>query len=368
MMNQKRRILIVSMTGGFGHIRAGEALLDYAKEHVSGVQAEHVDISNMNPLLKKITVKLYDTASKKLPFLWGTLYKLMDVKLISFILKKIGGINYSSSRKIKDYILKKNPDEIIFTNVIPLPLFNAGFRKNFTHTKMGVVVTDYHGHPYYNFPWLDYYFVAAAQVKEDLENIGVPKEKVTVTGIPINPRFYVQENISDLKLKYGIKNEFPVVLLIVSFRISKKDLVETTRQLLLFAPRVNVVCLTNGNAEFYQILSDNFKTHERFFSVNWTNVIEEYIKMADVVITKAGGLTVSECLSLRKPLIMVNPIPGQEEHNAEFVEKNNFGVKARHINEIINLLPKMILQAKNTQMLLIPHENPCEKIFEHILK
>src|SRR3989344_3717608 len=157
---KNKKILIVSMTSGFGHIRAGQALLDYAREHLPSVDAEHIDISNLNPLLKKITLKLYDAASKKMPFIWGAMYQMLEFKTVAFVLKKIGGINYYPGRNIRNHLLEKHPDHIIFTNVIPLPLFNTAFQKQLSHTSMSVVVTDYHGHSYYNFPWLDHYFVA----------------------------------------------------------------------------------------------------------------------------------------------------------------------------------------------------------------
>ena len=362
---KKKKVLIVSMTGGFGHIRAGEALLDFAKEHLPNISAEHVDIITINPALKKYTTILYDTVSKKFPFLWGIMYRY---PIFSFTAKKIisfRGLFYS---KIKDYIYKKNPDAIIFTNIVPLPLFANDCKKALPDVKVCVVVTDYHGHAYYNIPFIDYYFVANASVSEDLEHVGIKKEKIIIAGIPINPRFYIEENIRDLKSKYGIHNGLPVVLLIASFKISKNKLVSIVKQLLEFTPNINLICIANGNKEFYEIIKDNFKNRERFSLVHWTNVIEEYIKMSDVVISKAGGLTVSECVALQKPLIMVHPIPGQEEHNAEFIDKNNLGKKVRSANEIIQVLPNIILSTKNNAMPLFTTENPSEKIFKHLVE
>ena len=353
------------MTAGFGHIKAGQAILDYAKENLTNINVEHINITTIDSSFKKYS-KIYDTISKKFPFIWGTIYSLSDVHFFSFLVKKISIFSYFFGAKIKKYIYEKNPDVIIFTNVVPLPLFAFSFRKMFPIINMWVVVTDYHGNSYYNFSCIDRYFVANKKVGEDLEKSGVKKEKIVISGIPIGPKFYIKENIGDLKLKYSISNNFPVVLFIASFKISKNDLIVTVKQLLDFEPKINLIFVANNNQEFYNVIKNYFFEGQNLFLVNWTDVMEEYMKISDVVITKAGGLTVSECLALKKPMIIVNPIPGQEEHNAEFIEKNNFGKRVKSAKEIIKVLPEVILSSKIRQMNLIDEENPCKKIFQYI--
>ncbi len=363
----KKKILIISMTAGFGHLKAGEALLDYAKENLPDVDAEHIDVSDINPFFKNVTLKIYDMMSKKLPFLWGLLYSVTDFQPVSLMTKKLASIGWFFDGKISNYIYQKNPDAIIFTNIVVLPILAKVLDKKLVNIKIGVVVTDYHGHAYYNFSRIDYYFVGNAGVGKDLENAGVAKEKIIVTGVPINSRFYIKENIHDVKLKYGIDSDFPVVLFIASFKISKHKLVAIIGQLLALKPKITVVCIANGNQEFYDIIQSSFLARQNLLLVKWTDAMEEYMKISDVVITKAGGLTVSECLTLKKTMIIINPIPGQEEHNAEFVEKNNLGIRVKKIDQIIRVLPKMISFSKQNQMALLPQENPCKKIFQYLL-
>src|SRR3989344_525254 len=364
MISKKKKILIISMTGGFGHLRAGQALFDYAKENLPDIEPEHIDIASINPSLKKFTIKAYDFISRKIPFIWGGVYNLFDVKPIASAFKKIGMVNWSLKENVENYLYSKKPDGIIFTNVVPLPFIAKDCRKMFPNIKMGLVVTDYHGHSYYYFTFIDYYFVANAQVASDLEKVGIAKEKIVVTGIPIDPKFYLEHNIQGLKLKYGIKNNFPVALLMASFKISKKDLIALVKKLLSHTPEINLIFIANGNNELYESVKNIFFGAERFLAVKWTDAIEEYMTISDVVISKAGGLTVSECVTLKKPMIMVNPIPGQEEYNAEYVKKNNFGVKVEKLSEITELLSK-ILSEKNNQPELLLKENPSKKLFQY---
>ncbi len=359
---KKKNILIVSMSAGFGHIRAGDTLLDYAKENLSQVHAEHIDIFNTNSLFKDYS-KFYDVISKKIPIIWSLAYKLSDVKPITFIIKKIARLNIFYSRKTKNDIYQKNPDILIFT--IPPPFFSFALKKMHPNVKIGVVITDYYAHKYYQFPFIDYYFVANDEVSKNLEKIGVKKEKIIISGIPVNPRFYIKEDIEKLKSEYSVNNGLSIVLCIASFKISKKDLVFLVRQLLNFNPKINVIFIAAGKKVFYDLISRNFSGDERLSIVNWTNTMEEYIKISDVVISKAGGLTVSECLAIKKPMIIINPIPGQEEHNAEFVERIKMGVRVKNIRNVTKILPKLI-SSNNKNVTL--QKNPSKKIFQVLLK
>jgi len=360
---RRRKILIISMTAGFGHLKAGEALLDYAKQNLPNIEASHVDIADIDSSFKKHT-KIYDVISKKIPLVWGVGYKILNVSLFLLVFKKLNMFSYFLSSDIKNYIQKSNPDAILFTNVTPLPLFSFSFRRVFPNIKIGIVVTDYHGHAYYHFSFVDYYFVANESVKNDLIRAGVKKEKIVITGIPVSPAFFEKQNVSELKLTYGIINGLPTALLVASFKISKNDLVDLVQKLLGLKPQINVIVLTNNNQGFYNAIEKSIVSEERLSLVRWTDKMAEYMKISDVIITKAGGLTVSECLTLKKPMIMINPILGQEEYNAKFVQKNGFGQRVKNIDEIIEILPKIIYDAKNKQIDLTEPENPSKKIFQ----
>jgi len=351
------------MLSGFGHIRAGEALLDYAKENFKDIKIKHVDVCNIDPFFKKYA-RIYKVFTKKFPFLWGMVYKHLPTALA----KKIVFWGNITSNKIKEYVKQEKPDIIIFTNITIVPIFMADLKKILPNTKIAVIVTDYHAHPYYVFKEVDYYFVGHYKIKDSLMKIGIDKRKIIVSGIPINPKFYIKQNIKDLKKKYNIENSSPVVLFIASFRLQDKELLFILRQLLEFKPKVNLILITNGNKSLYDLANDNFPKNDKLLIINWTNMMEEYIKISDVVISKAGGLTVTECLAIKKPMIIVRPIPGQEEHNATFVQENHFGQKVDNIKDITNVLNKFILQKNNKVTEILPNGNPSKNIFEILLK
>lgn len=354
----KKNIVIVSMSSGFGHIRAGEALLNYAKENLPNINVDHFNVSNAGIFMRKYDVA-YSNIVKNAPFLWRIMYEHFPAFIINHSFFWEGFFN----KIIKNYITEKKPDAVICTNVFTVPMVADFCKKKFPNVKIGVVVTDYHGHYFYKQSLVDYYFVPTAQVKDDLVKLNILAEKIIISGIPIDAKFYRKEDISELKLKYGINNNLPVVMFSATFKISKKNLIKIIEKLLDYTPRINLIFISAGNKKIYNLINTIFKNSDRFFAVYWTDSIDEYMKISDVVIGKAGGLTVSECLVLKKPMIIINPIPGQEEHNAEFVEKNNFGKKVKNVGEIFDILQKMITNKKqNTEV--YASDNPSKKVFE----
>lgn len=361
----KKKILIISMKAGFGHIRAGDALLDYAKINLPDLQVSHVDILDIDPYLTPFS-KFYDIVVKKIPIVWQLIYFLAGYKIFYIIPKFLNIFNFAHKHKIRNYIKKENPDIILFTNVVPLPVFLAACKDLVIDKKIGVIVTDYHGNYYYVFDRVNNYFVVNGAVKNDLVKYGVAPEKIIVSGIPVSPKFYVKEDILELKNKYKIDLSLPTILLIASFKMSKNKIISLVKSILNYEPKVNLIFMANGNESLHNLIFDIFKNNKRFHSTSWTDQMHEYMKISDLVISKAGGLTTSECLALQKPIIVVNPIPGQEEYNAKFIVQNSFGVRAKDVSQIVNAFPEMIAKSKKNQVNLAIQKNSCQEIFNVI--
>lgn len=360
----KKKLLIVSMKGGFGHLRAGSALLDYAKLNFKDVDVEHIDIINVS-LFFNFLSKFYEVLVPKAPFMWGIIYKFLDNRITSFLIKILGYFNFIFGYRIRDYIKKIDPDIILITNIVCTPAVLSACKNVATDKKIFSLITDYHGHYYYKFSRIDSYFVPHSKVKDDLIKTGINSEKIIITGMPIDPKFYIEHDIKELKSKHKINNNYRTVLFLASFKISKKDLICVIEDILKSEPKVNLIFVANGNQKKYNLVK-NIRS-DRFFPVNWTNEMEEYMKISDIVVTKPGGLTISECMFLKKPMILFNPISGQEKYNAKFIEDNKFGIRAKNTNEIIMLISEYIFNPENNAYKnSFFQDNSLHKIFNNI--
>jgi processive 1,2-diacylglycerol beta-glucosyltransferase len=362
----KKKILILSMTAGSGHIRAAKALVEYAGANLPNISAEHINISDIaNPLIKLFNQDIFKLSVENWPKTWGKIYDAFDNKSMASALSKTAKLQRPFSHNLSKYLKSKDPNGVIFTYSAPAQMLASTFRKYSPHIKLSLVVTDYHGHSFYNVPNIDRLFVPNQKVKDELLRAGVEEGRMSITGIPVNPRFYLKPDIEELRSKYGLNNERPTVLFMASFLLSQPDLITAVKQLLAFDPKINLVFVASGNKDFYDAITKFFPRQDRLTVVNWTDTIDEYMRISDVVISKAGGLTVSECLNLNKPMILLDPIPGQEERNAEFIEENNLGVRIANIGEIGGALSKIGFSERKNLVSPVPQENSCEKIFKY---
>ena len=357
------------MTAGSGHIRAAKALAEYAQASLPNVSAEHINISDIaNPLIKLFNQDIFKLSIENWPKVWGRAYEAFDNRPTASVLSRASKLQRPFNYKVSKYLKSKKPEGVIFTYSAPAQMMAASFRRYSPEIKLSLVVTDYHGHSFYNVPNIDRLFVANQKVKNDLLHAGVDEEKISITGIPVDPRFYLKQDINELKRKYKIENGRPTVLFIASWAsgsLSGSGLTDLIKQLLDFEPKINLIFLASGNQEAYETVTRSFPEEKRLLAEIWTDAMDEYMKISDIVISKAGGLTVSECLSLNKPMIIFNPMPGQEERNAEFVEENSFGVKADSEREIASALSKAMLLSKDSSRSLASKDNPCTKIFQY---
>lgn len=348
------------MKTGWGHIKAAQALEEYAKNNLPDFKIHHVDLCEIEPMLGKFFEIFYDITNDRLPVVWGAVYGTFDKEPVSAAFRKVNGFQRIFKRRISRYLRRQAPDGIIFTNVIPAPMVAPPCRKLFPNIPLAVVVTDYHGHSYYNVPLIDRYFAAIPEVKDDLARAGVDEEKIEVTGIPVSQKFYDRYDRKRLKRKLGFNNDLKTVLFVS--RLSKDFVIPALEGILSMDEKINLIMVCGGNNDLYKKIKDDIPAEKNFKLVNWTNRLDEYMKISDVVISKPGGLIISECLALGKRIIMTDPIPGQEERNAEFMSKYGYGKMA--------LEPETIVAAVSESLSLPRVEiapdrpNSCAKILD----
>jgi len=351
------------MKTGWGHIRAAQALEEYAKNNLPQIKVDHVDLRAIEPRLGKFFELFYDVANDYLPLVWGAVYQTFDKPPVSAAFRKTGGFQRVFSRRIGRYLKKEAPDGVIFTNVIPAPMVAPCCKKIFPDVPLAAVVTDYHGHAYYNVPAIDRYFAPALEVKDDLVRAGVCENKIEASGMPLGKKFYCRYNSGAIKKNLGIKNNFKTALFIS--RLDKEFIVPALRGILEKNRQLNLIMICGGNNEVYQKVKNEIGESLNFKLINWTGRLDEYdeyMKIADVVVSKPGGLIISECLALGKPIVMTDPIPGQEEKNAEFIARRGYGKMALSAKEIAAAVEEELLSP--SKIAKIDAANACAKIFE----
>ena len=313
------RILILSASAGAGHNRAAEAVHESARTYCPGVETAWVDsLKYTNRLFAKLYERSYLWMASYSPTLWGALYKQAGKNVERRKLEKVIELHDRLTyRKLLGHVEEFRPDAALCTHFLPGSVLLA--KK--TGIPVYFVVTDFDAHAL----WLNRkaagYFVASDEVKVQLARYGYPSEKIRVTGIPIHPAF-AQE--PDPVKPDGLH------LLLMSGGFGMGHLEEALERLLAIRTPFRLTVVAGKNEKMkrrLEAIAGGRATVHGFV----TNV-HEMMARSDLIITKAGGLTVSECLARRLPMVIFSPIPGQEECNADYLLEHGCAVKARTLD------------------------------------
>lgn len=356
MKISKKKLLIISCSGGMGHIRAAEALQAHCKKFYPEITCQHFNAAEYSGwFLNASLVKSYEFLIKKHPKVFGALFKLADTAVGKKYIELHTPLLRRSGEPLIDAIARFKPDRIIVTHPIVMPLLE----KLPSAPPIDVVVTDYYANKMWLHPDIRHLFVATSEMKEELAN---EHSSVIVSGIPLQPVFFEDKDINKLKKLWKIKPNLPTLLLL-SGGEGLVDISTTTKHLLKENSNLNIITIAGKNAALYTKLTSLSPHTNNYQALTFTQKIDELMRIADIIITKPGGLTVAECLYLKKPLITINPIPGQEEANESYITTHKFGIAATTNTEVLQAVRELL--AGNIALSLVPDlPNPNSKIIE----
>jgi processive 1,2-diacylglycerol beta-glucosyltransferase len=295
----------------------------------------HLDLLTLVPKeFRKLYGEQYIKLVDRLPQLWSLLYAKTDRpshdSLVGRLKRAAEKLN---TRKLQAEIARLRPDAILCTHFLPAELLS---RQKAEAMKRGgpalpplwVQVTDFDVHALWVHPHVDHYCVASEEVAFRLADRGVPRARISVTGIPVMPQFSVPLERRTCAAELGIAPErFTVALMAGGAGVGSLD--ELAARLLRASDELQLVALAGRNAELLARLKKLAKSHPRqLVPLGFTSTVERVMSAADLVVTKPGGLTVSECLAKHKPMLLVSPIPGQEERNADYLLEAGAALKA----------------------------------------
>lgn len=335
-----KKLLIISLSVGHGHTRAASAIKKTANLLFPNIEVKHIDFLDFVGLASRnIFFKSYNLLIKNLPNLYKIIYDLSDNKTATKILNKTTTLNrWLNTKRIKDFIEQFQPDYILFTHFTPAEVYNTLDLK----IPSGTIITDYKPHQLWFNGNQQNYFVPTVEAGKAMENMGVNSANIQVTGIPIDSKFYKLHDKEKLRKKLNLDLGKKIFALLPSSNgnIDPIDLINH----ILLDKKSFVLIFTEKNIKLRNAYQKSFKNNQRVRIIGWTERLDEYLTLADVIITKPGGLTISEGLIIKKPIILINPIPGQEVENAKYFIQNNLALGLDSIEQwpkILNDIPNL---------------------------
>lgn len=325
------KVLFFSASTGGGHIKAANALSEYIKRNDTSADVLNVDtIRYASPVVDKIIVNAYINTLKTTPKIYGKLYDITDEgdKLgenLNGLSNSLGRMfSYKIKRLVRDFL----PDVIVCTHPFALHMVQSAKKKLGFRVPVIAIVTDYAVHPLWVKGEADAYIIAHEYILNDAMNKGIPRDKIYPYGIPIEDKFLYHRDRAQVLKKFGLQDM--TTFLIMGGSLGFGEIEKIFVKLIKVRRPLQIVVVTGKNKKLKMQLDryvENNDIEKNVSILGYLDDINDLMDISDCIMTKPGGLTVTEALAKEVPICIISPIPGQEEKNATFLI--NAGVAAR---------------------------------------
>jgi len=320
-------VMVLSAAAATGHLRAADALV--AAFAARGVPARHIEVLRYtNPIFRKIYSDLYIDLMTRGPDLLGWLYKTFD-RPWQFQKRRLALDRLNTGPMVK-MIKQENPDLALCTHFLPAEILLYLRKKKVFDIPIGVVVTDIDAHAMWLLKNVDWYFVACEETRVYLAALGIPSETIFVTGIPIDPIFGVEKPKRETRLRLGLDPDKTTILVSVGgFGVGPVESLVHTLHEIRHPVQMVVICGRNNRLEGRMKNLPPLRHPMKI--VGFTSEMDSWMAAADLLVGKPGGLTSSEALARGLVLVIVHPIPGQEERNSDHFLEDGVGIRCNNL-------------------------------------
>lgn len=359
-----KKILILYTALGSGHEQIARYIGEHLKEQYQG----------------QVEIKIFDSIEYANKF-WFNLHKfafIYNFNLVSInsrkkiyaqieegksLLTKYDSllVKMFTNKKIEKFIQDYNPDFIVSTMFGNSQVIGNLKKRGIIDCPLMTVLTDTDAHMWWirYHEYTDYYIVSNSEMKKNMIGKGVEVDKIKDYGIPISKRFAPNFDLQELKQKYQIKNNNPIFLIFGGGGYGFKTILPYYKKILDLGDSVTSIFIAGKNNQLQQQAEELSKhSKQTSYVYGFTDVIHELMAISDFVITKPGGITVAECITMNKPMVMVNSIGAQEDANLKFVLNNGCGIYCKNVEEFGTALDKML----SDRLFRTKLQENCEKI------
>ncbi|MEO8205199.1 MAG: glycosyltransferase [Chthoniobacterales bacterium] len=367
-----KRILIMSASVGSGHVRSAKALAEEFRSRPGVEEVIYDDaLEHTNVLYRQFYSDLYATLSQAAPKFLGWWYESMDDPWRSDQVRLL--LDLPNTLPLVKYIKDFKPDAIVCTHFMPAGVVSHLLEKKRLKTRLYNVVTDYHFHAEWITRAFNHYFVAQEEDRQHMRGLGLPKQRVSVTGIPIDSSFTKPVNRKAICKEHDLNPDKPI-LLISAGALGLSPAASVLKRVLDMPQDLQVIMLCGQKKEVRKEAERVAKTSKKKVVIlGYTSDIHSLMKTADLLLSKPGGLTTAEALACGLPMIILDPVGGQEERNADMLLENGAAIKCTELTVLQYKLGQLLDNPKHLSHMAqkaaqLGHPDSTSRVVDIVLK
>jgi processive 1,2-diacylglycerol beta-glucosyltransferase len=340
-----KKVLVLSASAGAGHIRAAQAIERAFIEMNAAEEVRHIDtLEYTNKIFRNLYSKAYIDMVNNAPEVLGWLYDHLDKPWKNE--RRRLAIDKLNTRPFIKLLEQYRPEITICTHFLPSEIISWLKAKERLFCPQAVVVTDLDVHAMWLCHHFEQYFVALDETRAHLEKLGIPADKIMVSGIPVDPIFAQHKDKREMRAKYGLKEETTTILISAGgFGVGPIE--NLMRSLLEVEHPIQIIAICGRSEELknrLDHLAATIKpdTRNSVKVVGFTREMDEYMAASDMLVGKPGGLTTSEALAKGLVLVVVNPIPGQEERNSDHLLEEGVAIRCNNLPTLAYKIDRLL--------------------------
>ena len=338
------RCIVFYVSAGNGHKSAAESVKNNFKSLNKDAEIECIDILKYtNKIVDKFVTVGYDQSIKRSPYIFGRIYYRTEKKDQDIILSNMSyAVNKAMAFKLIPLINSFDPDIIISTHPFSTEIISILKRKYRYKLPLMTIITDFMPHSFYIHPQNNAYVVSNDVMKDELINYEVDEDIIYKYGIPIREGFLKEYHIEDVLRSFDLDPSV-FTLLVMGGTTSSNKLKKLVQAISEVNLPIQAILVSGGSAKLYSAFTDiqkNSKT--KLVVLGRTERIPELMQSCDAIITKPGGLTITESLVSNIPIIIFTPIPGVEMRNKEFLLQNKLALYIENVKEVHSFFKDMV--------------------------
>lgn len=334
-----KKVLLLYISEHSGHHCASTAIEKALHSLQPDIETLNINSFNYtNPILEKVINRAYIGVVKATPEIWDYLYD--NPKVLKNTQKLRAMIHKFNEGKLKVLLNEFKPDAILCTQAFPCGMI-ADYKNSFgVKTPLIGVLTDYAPHSYWIYDGIDRYVVPSEATGDKLVGNGIDRAKIEIFGIPIDPKFQNSLDKNVARERLGVRKDLPLVLMMGGTQ-GLGPIKEMVNLLDRGTGDIQLVIAAGTNNKLFRWLKRrNFR--KKTIVLPYAENIDELMDAADLIITKPGGITTAEALAKGLPMLIVNPLPGQEAMNTKFLLEEGVAVKAESPDDVSVLLEEFL--------------------------
>lgn len=336
-----KRVLILSASVGSGHVKAADALARAMRKRPDVEEILCDDsLDHTNLLHKQLYSALYRKLSALLPEFLGWWYESSDAPWISG--RSRLALDLPQALPLINLVKDFRPDIILCTHFMPAGVISWLIGNGKLDARLGVVVTDFHFHAFWMTRAFDWYFVAQEEDKIHMEALGLPGDHIEVTGIPIAPEFAHPADAEAVFTRQGLQPDRPTIL-VAAGALGLSPAVAVVQRLLQLDRDFQAIVVCGKNEELRIRIEELVKDRTKDFRIlGYTEDMSDLMGAATILLSKPGGLTTAEALARGLPMMILDPIGGQEERNADVLLEAGAAVNCVEVTLVVHKLRRLL--------------------------